>query len=183
VSRLRFATAQALFEHFPSARDRIRATPTQASPQDFLRSLISESEIEDAVSFCCYLLARREAVWWGCRSVQAFLGDPPASKDAALLAAEAWAQAPDDNRRKAAYEVANRSDRNSATTWLALAAAWSGGPVLRSGLKPVPAAPQLAGQATRTAILLAARSVKPSERAERLKACVEHAIRIAENGL
>jgi hypothetical protein len=183
MSRLRFTTAEAVFQHFPSARDRISATPTKASPLDFLRSLIFGGEIEDALSFCCYLLARREVVAWGCRSVRVLLGEPSSSKDDALLAAEAWAQAPDENRWTTAHEVANRSDRQAATTWLALAAAWSGGSVLREGLNPVPPPPQLTAQATRTAILLAARSPKPSERAKRLKACVEDAIRIAENGL
>jgi hypothetical protein len=183
MSRTRFATARALFEHFPGARERIKAAPTEASPPRFVRDLVSSGTLEDAISFCAYLLARREAVWWGCRSVRVLLGDTLGNNQDALRAAEAWAQEPGEERRLNAYEIANRSDRDSATTWLALATAWSGGSISRSSQKPVPTPPQLTAQATRTAILLAARLVKAPERDKRLRACVEDALTIAENGI
>jgi len=180
---MRFATARALFEHFPGAQERIRAAPTEASPPHFAKDLVSSGKTEDAISFCAYLLARREAVWWGCRSVRALLGDALGNDQDALRAAEAWAQEPGEEHRLRAYEIANRSDRDSPTTWLALATAWSGGSMLPRARKPVPAPPQLTAQATRTAILLAARLVKPPERDKRLRTCVEDALTIAENGL
>ena len=43
-----------------------------------------------------------------------------------LLAAEAWVQQPESERREAALKIGTRGDSNDPLTWIALAAGWAG---------------------------------------------------------
>ncbi len=181
MPEIRFATAQALFETFHQAPYAISVAPTDQPPLDFLRGLVSAGKLKDAVAFCGYLLPRREAVWWACRSVRALATE---KDDAAcLLAAEAWVRDPDHQHRLAAEEAAARADRNVAATWLALAAAWSGGVVKMGAMQPIAPPPELTAHAARVAILLGARHLAPAQQAPRLRACIEDGAMLAETGL
>src|SRR5258705_5749953 len=84
-------------------------------------------QIEDAVTFCAYLLPRREAVWWACRCARASSGHFAGDSAAALLAAEAWVKEPDDERRQATLELGTRGHCDDALTLVPLAAGWAGG--------------------------------------------------------
>jgi hypothetical protein len=192
MSRVRFATARDVFETFPMAGTLISSEATDELSVDYLRKLVAKGKIDDAVSFCAYLLPRREAVWWACRTVRTFLGDGPVPNAGCLQAAEAWVQEPDQAHQEAAQDVATRSDRNNPVTWLALAAAWSGGVVSIEGSPRIAPPPQLTAHAVRVAILLTARQTippesaagqTPPERSPRLRACIEDGISLAENGL
>src|ERR1700682_4255099 len=94
MSLVRFATAQALFETFPELSQKISAKPSAQFPTKFLQTLVAAGKLEDAVTFCAYLLPRREAVWWACRSARASSGHFAEDRAAALLAAEAWGKEP-----------------------------------------------------------------------------------------
>jgi hypothetical protein len=183
MSRVRFATAQALFDTFPETYKKIGAKPTDQFPIDFLKGLVSQGKLDDAVTFCAYLLPRREAVWWACGCVRGFIGEIPKSQAAALLAAEAWVYEPDEEHRLAALEIANQRDSNDPMTWLAFGAGWSAGSlVARPGVSaPVP--PYMTARCAMIAVVLGARFLKKDERAARLQGCVAEAIKLAETGL
>jgi hypothetical protein len=183
MSRIRFATARALFETFPKSVTRIAAAPTDESPLVFLRRLSAEGQLEDAVTFCAHLLPRREAVWWACGCARALLRDIPRSRAAGLLAAEAWVYEPDDKHRQAALEIGAASDSNDPLTWLALAAGWSGGLIAPHPQKPVPMPPYMTARAARIAVMLSACTVKKDQRAVGLQACIAEGIKLAEEGL
>jgi hypothetical protein len=193
MSRVRFATARDVFEAFPMAGTLISSERTDEFPLDYLRNLVAKGKIDDAITFCAYLLPRREAVWWACRTVRALLGDGPTRNAGCLQVAEAWVQEPDEQHREAAQDAGSRSDRNSPVTWLALAAAWSGGVISIDGSPRVAPPPQLTAHAVRVAILLSARQTIPPEssaqqdtspqRSPRLRASIEDGISLAENGL
>src|SRR5690349_11314066 len=104
MSPLRFATAEALFETFPELLQKMTARPNEQGPMVFLKGLVTAGKIEDAVTFCAYLLPRREAVWWACGCLRRSLGQLAGDRAAALAAAEAWVREPDDERRQAALE-------------------------------------------------------------------------------
>jgi hypothetical protein len=180
---LRFATARAVFEQYPSARERINTPSTDELPADFARRLVAQGKFEDAIAFCAFLLARREAVWWGCRSLRTLLGDAAGMAADGLQAAEAWAQRPDEGGRLAARDVAGRGHYDNPKTWLAFAAAWSGGSISPNQNYPVPVPPYLTAHMIRIAIFLGPRLVKVPERGPRLRACVEDGIQISEFGL
>jgi len=183
MSKVRFVTAQALFDTFPMASTKISVPPTEDFSLDFLRDLVSQEKLDDAVAFCAYLLGRREGVWWGCRSVRRLLGTIPDADAGALQAAEAWVKNPEPELRQAAQEIATRADQDSATTWLALAAAWSGGALVFGRAAPIAPPPELTPHAAIVAIALAARFLAPEERTARLQACIEDGAALAESGL
>ena len=72
---VRFPTARSLFETFPEAAVKAAEAPIDAPSLDFLQNLAAKEKFEDALTFCAYLLPRREAVWWACRCARALLAD------------------------------------------------------------------------------------------------------------
>src|SRR5689334_6941265 len=182
MSVIRFATARALFEAFPEVSDIVNVAPTEQAPADFVKSLVSAGKIPEAVGFCAYVLPRREAVWWACTSVRTLAEDLARDRPEALLAAESWVYQPDDLRRQYALQIGDRGDRKDPTTWLALAAGWSGGSQT-IGSQPVPNPPYMTARASRAAILLSAAKVGGAERMLRLRKCIADALRLADQGL
>jgi hypothetical protein len=182
MSLLRFATAQALFESFPELSEKIRAEPSEQCPTEFLGTLVAAGQIEDAVTFCAYLLPRREAVWWACGCARTPLGDLAEDRAAALLAAEAWVEQPDDERRQAALEVGTRGHCDDPLTWVALAAGWAGGFLVSGPHRSIPMPPYMTARATRTAILISALRVNRNQRPAYLEACIAEGRRLAEEG-
>jgi hypothetical protein len=183
MSQIRFATALALFETFPRSVTKIAAAPTDEPPINFLKKLSAQHKFEDAITFCAYLLSRREAVWWACGCARAMLGDIAESRSGPVIAAEAWVYDPDDEHRRAALEIGTQSDNNDPLSWLALGAGWSGGALLVHPQFPVPVPPYMTPRAARIAILLSARTVKPDQYAARMQACIVDGMRLAETGL
>jgi hypothetical protein len=183
MSRIRFVTAQSLFEAFPEASQDIDAKPTDQHPMVFVRHLTSQGELKDAVAFCAYLLPRREAVWWACGCARALVGDIPKSRAVCLLAAEAWVCDPSDERRQAALDLGKQGDSNDPLTWVALAAGWSGGALASFEQFTLPVPPFMTARAARIAVVLCAHYLKPEERSARLKACIAEAVKLAETGL
>ena len=183
MSLVRFATAQALFETFPELSQKISAEPSEQFPTKFLQTLVAAGKIEDAVTFCSFLLPRREAVWWACRSARAPSGHIAEDRATALLAAEAWVKEPDDEHRQAALEIGTKGHFDDPLTWVALAAGWAGGFLVSGGpQRSIPMPQYMTARATRTAILISALSVKWDQRPAYLQACVADGTRLAEEG-
>ena len=186
MTRVRFATVRALFETFPELPKRIGASATDEFPLEFLRRLHSQGKLDDAVTFCAYLLPRREAVWWACGCVRALLDEISTDDSAGLLAAEAWVQHPDDEHRTAALGIAFKGDGNNPMTWLAFAAGWSSGSLVANTEAKAPVPPYMTARAARTAVLLGALSASKrgkSERERRLQSCIAEGVKLAEAGL
>jgi hypothetical protein len=104
----------------------------------------------------------------------------PDEEEAVAKAAEAWVAAPEEERRVTALELGTGSDYSWPSTWLALAAGWSGGNIalgLEGAMAPPP--PQQTARAVRAALAAAVARLAPDERRDRLRTCVEAGIRIA----
>ena len=183
MSRVRFATARALYETFPEVSEKIDIAPSDQFPIDFLKDLVSKDKLDGAVAFCAYLLPRREAVWWACGCARSSLGDIPRDRGACLLAAEAWVYDPDDEHRTAALETGTKGDSNDPLTWLALAAGWSGGLLVAFPSLPVPVPSYMTARAARIAVLLSAAHAGKDQRSARLRACIADGMKLAETGL
>jgi hypothetical protein len=183
MSQTRFVTTRALFETFPPSVTGISSDPTDEPPTAFLKKLSAQHEFRDAITFCAYLLPRREAVWWACGCVRALLGDIAASRARPINAAEAWVYDPDDEHRRAALEIGTQGDSNDPLTWLALGAGWSGGALVPHPQHLVPMPAYMTPRAARIAILLSARSFRPEQYTARMQACIVDGIRLAETGL
>jgi hypothetical protein len=183
MSRVRFATTEALFEAFPELSQKTDVKPNDQFPIDYIKGLTVVGKVEDAVTLCAYLLPRREAVWWACGCVRDLLGDIPQARAAGLLAAEAWVTEPDDDHRRAALEIGTTGDSNDPVTWLALAAGWTGGLLVSNPKRQVAVPQHMTARATRVAVLISALAVKRDLRADRLASCVAEGIKLAEDGL
>jgi uncharacterized protein DUF6931 len=178
---VRFATARALFESYPEVETKIGVAPTDHPPIDFAKGLLSNGKLADAMTFCAYLLPRREAVWWACTSVRTL--DPDILREDAdgLRAAEAWVAAPDDEHRRAALAIGASGDASHPATWLARAAGWSGG-VQTCGAKQLPIPAYMTARAARIAVLLSAAKVGPGQRQSGMRSSIVDGIRLAETG-
>ena len=53
-SRVRFATTRALFETFPELLKKIDDAPTDQCPIDFLRKLVAQGRLGEAVTLCAF---------------------------------------------------------------------------------------------------------------------------------
>lgn len=179
-SRIRFAAAGAVFDAFPDLRRFAPPPQDDCAPLDYARRLLGSPRPSDAIAFLAYLLPRREAVWWACQCVGALLG--PRAQDAALGAADLWVRGPDEDHRQAALKIGSSSAPEAATTWLARAAAWSGGSMCPPEMQPLPAPPSACAQAVNAAIVLAATAGEPIGVMKRIAACAEAGIRFAEGG-
>jgi hypothetical protein len=178
--RVRFDTDRALFDTFPSARLHIRTEPADIAPLRFLDGLAAKGALQEAVAFCAYLLPRREAVAWACRSLQTLAAEAGGlAQSTPFRAAEDWVQEPDEPHRTAAAEVARTGDSNDPAMWAAQAAAWSGGTLAPR----TPTPPHLTAVAVRIAILLSMRRLKPPDQAARVRTCLKDGARLAETGL
>jgi hypothetical protein len=178
MALLRFANARDVFEAFPSAHKNITTAPRDQPPIDYLRELTKGETPDDALAFCAYLLPRREAVWWASQCVRALLSEPTPADQAALHAAEEWVREPAEANRRRVLAAGLAANRRCASTWVALAAGWSGGPMVVSDYGGPPAPPQLAAQSAFTAIEIALGRTK--DRAGAISRCVERGPRILE---
>jgi hypothetical protein len=183
MSRVRFATARALYETFPEVAKRVGVEPTDQNPIEFAKALVAQGKAAEAATFCAYLLPRREAVWWACGCVRSLLGEIPQSRATGLLVAEAWVYEPDDEHRLAALEAGTKGDSNDPLTWCALGAGWAGGLLISNPKKQVPMPQYMTARAARIAIIVGSLSVRRDRRPERLAACVAEGLKLAETGL
>ena len=176
-TRLRFNTAQQVFDAFPKVTAEIDLRPTEEPPLDFALKLLARAHRFDAIVFTACLLPRREGVWWGCQCVRALNGN---KADDALLAAEAWVREPEEAQRRAALEIAASGDTGVATTWLAWAAGHSGGSVAAEGSAPVRAPPDATAINLKAAVILAIVQHPMTEAPGWIKACVDAGLRFAD---
>ena len=177
---LRFNTVRALFDTFPSAQKDVAVEPQDIEPTVLARSLAAGGKIDEAVSLCAYMLSRRDAVGWGCRSLRTLNGGDRTYSTPALKAAELWVEEATELRKAAARDVGAAGDDNEPSTWMARAAGWSGGNFGPKIPFPVPA--HLNAVGVRVGVILALYRLRPAEKLDRGRACVEDAVRLAEGG-
>jgi hypothetical protein len=171
--KLRFNLAQDLFEAFPIIREDISAEPSEKPSLEYLSELLVSATPENAITFCAYLLPRREAVWWGhqCLSRIPEILLPVDSEH--LQIAENWVRQPEEQERVIALNSAMEADPKTPGVWVALAAGWSGGSMVEEGMSPVSPPPYLTAKAINAGILGALASLDTLSRAKSLKDFVE----------
>lgn len=154
MGTVRFSTVQDLYDAYETAQDDVGKPPSDTGSLDFLRTLSAAREWNPAISFCAYLLPRRIAVAWGCRSLRRALPRNVVEQDKALAFAEAWVAEPEELQRRKVLALGNQSDTRAATTWLALAAGWSGGSVVPPESGYVAARAEQTARAIRVALMI-----------------------------
>lgn len=179
MNSARFSTVQDLFESFPTAVDDVGEADPNAGSLDFLQKLVSIREWQKAISFCVYLLPKRAAVAWGCRSLRRMVETFNAADHRALTFAEAWVEQPEEVFRGKALAIGNVNDHRAPATWLALAAGWSGGSVAPPEADPIPPEPEKTARAVRVAMFMALSSMRSELRDQIMTVCFEDGIQSA----
>lgn len=154
------------------------AGPSDRGVLEFLKDLIASPTPEDAVTFCAYLLDRREAVWWGHQCLN-MISDRLGSQDLRMIAlAEAWVRRPDEVERSAALEGAMACETKTPGVWIALGAGWSGGSIAPPNALPLAPMPFLTPKAVNAGILSGLARVDRKARSATLSAFVDMGIRL-----
>ncbi len=177
---LRFNTDRSLFEAFPTARKDVGVEPQDLDPVTLARDLVSKGKLYEAVALCAYLLPRRDAVLWGCRSLRAIRADPRGMTTPSLKAAEDWVARSSEANQAVARDVGAAGSDDDPTTWMARATGWSGGTL--GPTVPVATPAHLTAVGVSVGLKIALHHLRPEERLARGRACVEDALRLAEHG-
>ena len=182
MSGVRFMTVKDLFASFATAAVE---TGEEASGEEsvvFLRRCLAARRPGVAVTYCAYLLPRREAVWWSCRAMSD-MTELRASERACVDAARRWALRPEESSRRKALELGLETSPRLSGAWVALAAGWSGGSIAPVGAAPLPSSPAATAQAVRVALLSAAARLANDRRETIMAAWVEFALQSLDKGM
>jgi hypothetical protein len=172
MSKQRFTSARQVFEAFETAPEDIEANPSEIDPAEYIQQLLKGPTPEATISFCAYLLPRREAVWWACQAIRE-AGNPD---DTELLAlAEEWVRVPEETTRRAALSAANAARIKGPCAWAAYAAGWSGGSMTDNIEQPVRPPPYLTAKAVRACVLTVLANALPKQRLQRVAATAARA--------
>ena len=174
---LRFDTVRDLYGAFAPAGEDVGVPISDEPSLGFIESAIENETWSAGLSFCAYLLPRREAVWWGAQSLRRMMPKVPGIE--ALEAAEAWVRNPEEECRREALRVGAGADGSRPATWIALAAGWSGGSIAPAEFGYVAAPPVQTPKAVRAALLMALSHVPAEAAASRVGPCLEHALALA----
>ena len=152
-TRLRFNTAQQVFDAFPERHRRYRPSADGGAAGRFRAQAARSGAPFRRRSSIPRLFCRGARLSGGAASACGrFTAD---TADEALLAVEAWVREPEERARRAALQIAASGDTSVATTWLALAAGHSGGSIAPEDAPPVHASPDATAINLKAAVILA----------------------------
>jgi hypothetical protein len=151
------------------------------SPQGFLALLVKGRHFTDAVRFLAFSLPPREGVWWACVAARGIerLAEPDA---ACLERVVAWAYEPNEAKRRACMEAAERLNFEGAAAYAALSVFWSGGSMAPEGMPDAPPDPSLYAIGVGASVLLAIAAGEPQFAERRFEEAIERGIDIANGG-
>lgn len=168
----RFISALQVFDAYPTLAGEMTAEPKDEPPAAYLTGLAASASPEDAITFCAYMLDKRQAVWWTTRCLR-HMGSPRShDEDIALKMAEVWVREPEEHRRVAALQIGFNGDHNLPPIWAALAAGCAGGTYKIDDLQGPPIPSHATASAARMAVLIALAAVPARERKPTIDACV-----------
>jgi hypothetical protein len=153
------------------------------NPADFVRQLMAQDLLHEAIKFMARALPKREATWWACLAARTELTESSTQEQLiAVEIAEQWVYKPTEENRRLTYSAAHAANFDSAAAWAAMAAFWSGGSMAPPEAPVVPPAENLTGKAVAGAIMLAAVRREPEKANDKIKTFLAQAINIAQGG-
>jgi hypothetical protein len=133
-------------------------------PREFVDALVEAKQYLAAIDFIAHALPSREAIWWGCLSLQRTCGDKlePWERRAFRITVQ-WVLQPDEASRAAAKQPAEVLGPASAAGNLAAAANQTGGSVGLPQGPPIPPSPFAPARAVAIAIKMASTKCEATE--------------------
>lgn len=172
MASLRFPTVRDVYDAFPTARDDVGEPISDTDSLALLQALAQNGAWDSAISFCAYLLPRRDAVSWGCQSLRHMQREFTEVEIEALNAAEKWVHEPEEGNRREALKIGTLTSSRMPAAWMALAAGWSGGSIMPPEYGMVPAEPHQTARAVRAGLLIAASKILTADVAKVMRACM-----------
>jgi hypothetical protein len=153
----------------------------EMSPREFVDALVEKKKYLAAIDFIAHALPAREAIWWGCLSLQRTCGSKlePWERRAFRIAVQ-WVMQPNEPNRAAAKEPADVLGPASAAGNLAAAASQTGGSVGPPQGPPIPPSPFAPARAVAIAVKVASAKADPVEIQPTQRALVDLGMAIAE---
>jgi hypothetical protein len=103
--------------------------------EEFLNVLVEHGDYTDALKTLANVLAKREAIWWGCQCLSGRVTRPAAvaAREAAVL----WVRDPTEERRRECKQAATLAGHHTPAAQIAMAVFFSGGSIAPAGLSEV----------------------------------------------
>lgn len=179
--KIKAATAAEVCANFDLKKEAKPLLTNGMPPRAFLDALLANKQYLAGIDFLCHALAPRDAIWWGCLTLQHACGnDLSEPEKAACKAAVRWIFAPTEENRAAAKPPADAAGPASPAGGLASAASFTGGSIAPPKAPPMPPPPFAPAKAVAGAIKLATTKADPVRIAETQKLYLELGIAIAE---
>lgn len=178
--QFRFPLAKDLYDTIPEIRDDLTARAGKEETLDYIRKLLGSPIAEEAITFCAYLLPKREAVWWAFQCLKT-LPEALGEHDHHMLElAENWVRNPGEDSRYRVLSPAMDAEQKTPGTWVALAAGWSGGSMLEPSQPAVEPPAYLTPRAINAAILSSLAWVHAQHRQEAIEQFVSYALKLSQ---
>jgi Family of unknown function (DUF6931) len=167
LTNLEIAKAAGLSgEAMPLVRD-------DQKPQECAETLAEKGMFADAISLIAYAREPVRAIAWGRDCVKQLPPpEPPKTPDHSLAAVEAWLEAPDEDKRRAAQAAAEESGDSKASDLLALAVFFSGGSIADPDAPPADPPPFVTNKLVAGCVQLASVGFAPEQNAERFRTAI-----------
>jgi len=150
---------------------------------EFLELLMSKELYMDAITLLSHSLPKREAVWWACicaKKHQEAVNDELFNKT--LTAAEKWVYDPSEKNRRVAEFYAEKGQYETAASWVAAAAFWSGDSIMPEGEPAIAPAEYLYSHAVRGCIITCVGMNEESSIEDSYQLYLSHGLNIANGG-
>ncbi|WP_434052104.1 MAG: hypothetical protein RDA78_23025 [Roseibium sp.] len=181
-SRIRFTSANQVFQTYPDLGEDLDPPASDISPQDFALDILKGEDPYAAILFFAHALPKREAVWWGLRCVIG-LDQGKTTEDMKLLElVTSWVQDGDEEARLAVQAATDDFVGDSPSLWIGRAASLSGGSLSPNPEFRVDTLPHLTAVCASGAVQLAITGLRPGPREEAIGDCISAGISFAEGG-
>lgn len=137
--------------------------PLAQGPQHYAQLLLDNKQWLAGIAYLSHAITPRENIWWGwyCARKAAQPKQDPAEL-AALAAVEAWIAQPADDKRMAAWKLAEKTPDGAARSMLE-AVYWTGETENEATGEKVPAVPLVANKFVQGAVLTAVYTLNANE--------------------
>lgn len=184
VAAVGAAGLAATCQHLDLSSDVQQLADETESAEELIQQLVEREQYLDALRLRGYTLSNREAVWWGCSSIQDELdGQLEPEQDRALRVALEWVKDPSEQRRRDAEKASNDVQNQGAGGLMALSAFWSEGSIGPEDGPEVPPDERLVCQGVAGALMTAAYEGNASLAKPRLEAFAAKGKQVADGEL
>ena len=173
-------TAEGVCQLYPASPELLAEVRPGQDPRAFVEVLLQKGMLLDAIHFLAQALPKRAAVWWAQECVQLGCGDQLSELDSiALEATRNWVKEPEEGNRRIAHAAAEAVDFETAASWAAMGAFWSGGSMAPPESPEIPPADHQCGSAVGGSVILASVVREPERALEKQKTFIRRALNIA----